>query len=150
MLREISGSFQVGETVSGRDSRAASLIRSVSRVSAGNCVVADNWVAREDGRAPVDRVKLDRGCTANHIGRNHYMSANGLVGVDFTDDPGSVVSDRSVTTGSGPPTGGRWPKGAFRFNSRPSFLETIILGKDVIRNGDLEPVSYTHLRAHET
>ena len=138
MLREISGSFQVGETVSGRDSRAASLIRSVSRVSAGNCVVADNWVAREDGRAPVDRVKLDRGCTANHIGRNHYMSANGLVGVDFTDDPGSVVSDRSVTTGSGPPTGGRWPRGAFRFNSRPSFLETIILGKNVIRNGDLE------------
>ena len=44
------------------------------------------------------------------------MSANGLVGVDFTDDPGSVVGGRSVTTGSGPPTGGRWPLGAFRFN----------------------------------
>ncbi|GIT30803.1 MAG: hypothetical protein Ct9H300mP1_28490 [Planctomycetaceae bacterium] len=47
------------------------------------------------------RGELDPGCTANHIGRNHYMSANGLVGVDFTDDPGSVVSDRSVTTGRG-------------------------------------------------
>lgn len=138
MLRETSGSFRVGETVTGRASRAASLIRSVARVSAGNCVVSDNWVAREDGRAPVDRVKLDPGCTANHIGRNHRMSANGLVGVDFTDNPGSVAGGRSVTTGSGPPTGGRWPLGAFRFNSRPSFQEMIILGKDLIRNGDLE------------
>jgi len=138
MLRETSGTFRVGETVTGQASRAGSLIRSVARVSAGNCVVTDNWVAREDGRSPVDRVKLDPGCTANHIGRNHRMSADGLVGVDFTDDPGSVAGGRSVTTGGGPPTAGRWPLGAFRFNQRPSFEETIILGKDVIRNGDLE------------
>ena len=66
------------------------------------------------------------------------MSADGLVDVDFTDDPGSVAGGRSVTTGSGPPTGGRWPLGAFRFNRQPAFPETIILGKDAIRNGDVE------------
>lgn len=138
MLRETAGSFQAGETVTGQLSRTGSVIRSVARVSAGNCVISDNWVAREDGRSPVDRVKLDSGCRANHIGRNHRMSANGLVGVDFTDDPGTVVGGRSVSTGSGPPMGGRWPLGAFRFNRQPSFQEVIILGKDLIVNGDLE------------
>ena len=138
MLRELSGSFRSGETVTGQSRRAVALIRSVETVSAQNCVVSDNWVAREDGRSPVDRVKLDPGCRANHVGRNHRMWAAGVVGVDYTDDPGSVVGGRSVTSGSGPPAAGRWPRGAFRFNRSPSFQETTVLGKDVIQNGNLE------------
>ena len=138
MLREISGSFRSGETVVGQVSKAVALIRSVATVSARNCVVSDNWVAREDGRSPVDRVKLDPGCTSNHVERNHRMSADGVVDVDYTDDPGSVVGGRSVTAGGGPPTDGRWPRGAFRFNRSPSFHKTDILGKDVVANGNLE------------
>jgi len=106
MLREISGSFRSEETVTGQASRAVALIRSVATVSAENCVVSDNWVAREDGRAPVDRVKLDPRCKANHIARNHRMWSAGVVGVDYLDDPGSVVGGHSLTTGSGPPTAG--------------------------------------------
>ena len=138
MLRTVSGSFKSGETVTGQATRAAAVIRSVTRVSAENCVITDNWIAREDGRAPVDRIKLDPGCQANHIGRNHRMWAAGVVDVDYTDDPGSVVGGRSLTAGSGPPTIGHWPRGAFRFNRAPSFLETPIPGKDVIRNGSME------------
>ena len=138
MLREVSGVFKPGETVTGKLSKAHAQVRSLARVSAENCVISDNWVAREDGRAPVDRVKLDPGCRSNHIGRNHRMFGNGLVDVEYTDDPGTVVAGRSVTTSDGPPKVGRWPRGAFRFNRSPSISETALLGKDVIQNGSME------------
>ena len=138
MLRDVAGVFKPGERVTGRTSGAVTSIQSVSQVSAENCVISDNWVAREDGRAPVDRVKLDPGCRANHIGRNHRMWGPGVVDVEYADDPGSVVGGRSLTAGNAPPTGGRWPRGAFRFNHTPSFQETAIAGKDRIHNGGME------------
>ena len=148
MLREVSGVFKSGETVTGQVTRATALIRSVTQVSAENCVISDNWVAREEGRTPVDRVKLDPGCQANHIGRNHRMWAAGVVDVDYSDDPGSVVGGRSLTAGNGPPTVGRWPRGAFRFNHAPSFPETNVLGKEVIQNGNME--QDTHWKRYGT
>lgn len=138
MLRDISGSFRPKETISGQTTGAGAVVRSVSQVCAQNCVVTENWVAREQGRAPVDRIHLDPGCVSNHIGRNYRMWGAGVVGVDAPDDPGVVVGGRSVTTGSGPPTSGQWPLGAFRFNRSPSFRETSVLGKDIISNGNLE------------
>ena len=138
MLREVSGTFTPGETVTGQTTKATALLRSVAQVSAENCVITNNWIAREDGRASVDRVKLDPGCRSNQIGRNHRMWSAGLAGIDYSDDPGSVVSGRSVTTGSGPPTRGLWPRGAFRFNRSPSFPESSTIGKDVVHNGTME------------
>lgn len=138
MLREVSGVFKPGETVTGKLSKADALVRSLAKVSAENCVISDNWVAREDGRAPVDRVKLDPGCRSNHISRNHRMFGAGMVDVEYTDDPGTVIAGRSVTTSGGPPKVGRWPRGAFRFNRSPSISETALLGKDVIQNGSME------------
>ena len=61
-----------------------------------------------------------------------------MVDVEYTDDPGTVVAGRSVTTSDGPPKVGRWPRGAFRFNRSPSISETALLGKDVIQNGSME------------
>ena len=148
MLREVSGTFKSGETVTGQASQAVAVIRAVSQVSAENCVISDNWVAREEGRTPVDRVKLDPGCRSNHIGRNHRMWAAGVVDVDYSDDPGSVVGGRSLTAGNGPPATGRWPRGAFRFNQSPTFAETTIMGKEIIQNGNME--QDTHWKRYGT
>ena len=66
------------------------------------------------------------------------MWGAGLIDVQYTDDPGSVTSGRSATTGDHPPTSGQWSRGAFRFNRSPAFQITSILGKDMVRNGNLE------------
>ncbi len=80
-LREVSGTFQSGESVTVQSSKASANIRSASRFSPTGCVIRDNWLARESsgGAVNADRVHEDPGCKNNTIEGNRGISSDGGV-----------------------------------------------------------------------
>ena len=82
LLRQVSGSFTDGETVTGAQSGAEAVVGEISVVAAQNCSIADVWIAREQGTAAVDRVFIESGCEANQIGEVFRMFGPGRVKVE--------------------------------------------------------------------
>ena len=80
VLMEVSGKFQVGEVVAGADSDARGSIQSTSIASARNCVIKDNWLAREQAASPPARIYMDAGLS-NHVGKNYSLGSSGLIPV---------------------------------------------------------------------
>lgn len=80
-LREVSGTFETGESVRAQSSKASGNIRSALLVSPTGCVVRDNWLARESsgGAVNADRVHEDPGCKNNTIESNRGISSGGGV-----------------------------------------------------------------------
>ena len=73
VLREVTGSFENDETVTGATSKARASVTSSSEVSPDNCTIANNWIARETTGSPVDAVRVDVGCSDNVVGPNYRM-----------------------------------------------------------------------------
>ncbi len=81
-LREVSGTFEAGESVTAQSSKKASAnVRSALPVSPTGCVVRDNWLARESsgGAVNADRVHEDPDCKNNTIESNRGISSDGGV-----------------------------------------------------------------------
>ena len=90
VLMDVSGTFQEGDTVTGQTSGAQGSVVSASIVSARNCVVADNSLARETVGASVDRIHVDAGCESIYIRENYRMWGPGLIPVEI---PEGVAGD---------------------------------------------------------
>ena len=80
-LREVSGTFESGESVTAQSSKAGGNIRSALLVSPTGCVIRDNWLARESsgGAVNADRVHEDPSCKNNTIESNRGISSDGGV-----------------------------------------------------------------------
>ena len=86
-LREVSGTFEPGESVSVRSTQASGKIRSALPVSPTGCVIRDNWLARSSSGAafPVDRVHEDPGCKNNTIEGNRKITGDGSEGAVYRE-----------------------------------------------------------------
>ena len=82
LLRDVSGEFAKGETLTGETSGAHGTLANVSTVAAENCSIHDNWIARESVRAPVDRIYVESGCAGNKIGPIFRMWSPGEISVE--------------------------------------------------------------------
>ncbi len=79
-LREVSGTFQTGESLTAQSSKAKGNIRSASLVSAKGCVISGNLLARSTtGPTAVDRVHEDPGCKNNVVENNRGIWGDGSV-----------------------------------------------------------------------
>lgn len=80
VLMEVSGQFQTGDILVGTVSDARGSIKSTSIASARNCVIKDNWLAREQAASPPARIYMDAGLS-NHVGKNYSQGSSGLIPV---------------------------------------------------------------------
>ena len=80
VLMEVSGEFENGEVVAGVKSGARGSVQSTAIVSARNCVIEHNWLAREEAISPPARIYIDAGLT-NRVGDNYSMWTASLIPV---------------------------------------------------------------------
>ena len=79
-LREVSGTFKTGESLTAKSSKARGNIKSASVVSAKGCVISGNLLARSSvGPLAVDRVHEDAGCKNNVVENNRGIWGDGSV-----------------------------------------------------------------------
>ncbi len=77
-LREVSGTFEAGESVRAGSTQAKGNIKSASAVSAKGCAISGNLLARSSvGPTAVDRVHEDPGCKNNVIENNRGIWGDG-------------------------------------------------------------------------
>jgi len=83
LLRDVSGEFARREKLTGTRSGAKGTVANVSTVAAENCSLRDNWIARESGRAPVERIYVEAGCANNKIEPPFRMWSPGEMPVEY-------------------------------------------------------------------